>query len=714
MMSQDTRMAERSLKRLLVEFHPDKWDDPMAKRVAQAINRELEEVHKTRVEENKGAVVDMKRVVDQYTKKKAISAIPYQRLLQHVSAFQEIKPVRSDVPGVEFAVFTSSGYRTGEKRLLTQFEKIVHETADKLNKWSKDLSKLIKEKKKDTDESYDDSDVDEDDDEVTRAMKKADKADEKLHSRREGAKKLAAATNTTELQLKKSVDLVKSAFRRSGKEPVEFDCDGNKLGFKDGLFELVNGTLIFRDYTKDDLVSMSCGYDAGDLESEKTTDDYRTFKGLLQQWLPNEEIRTFMLKRMAKIAFDGHYAWFEKMFLIFIAPKDFAKTALMKMFEITLGDYAVTEDNKLISKPGPSESALASILKRIHKTRFVRIDEGPKDGQVDWLTVKKLTSSSGQTYRTMWTQDRALVNCVGSFALACNEAEAPMAPESDDILERLMMLDKGCLTHMGDVDNPALQLAKKCALYEDVKNLRRFRRSFLCILKEHFSTDALTLPAVLDQKRKAWAVNSAEPAEADLVRDAKALPLIDPQGGAPASPLVPWLRELLVPDATEFVRAIDIVPMVEANAAFMDYIAKSECESSRRVVAIALRKACPMALGMIHNFVQGPKPHCFVYYNKKTVIGAHYGGVKVVGWHLPGFKLRSMLGAWRVEGESEGEGLDEGEDDVAEDPSTASPVAAGMVVDSDAESRDESEDERGAGPSAPAVAGDDSESEDSE
>ena len=136
----------------------------------------------------------------------------------------------------------------------------------------------------------------------------------------------------------------------------------------------------------------------------------------------------------------------------------------------------------------------------------------------------------------------------------------------------------------------------------------------------------------------------------------------------------------------------------------MAYVAKSEYESSQRVVAIALRKACPMALGMLHNFVQGPKPHSLIYYNKKTVIGAHYGGVKVVGWHLPGFKLRakepassaasdSMLGAWEVEGLN-GESQDEDEDDVAE-------------------SGGEDQDESDAGPSAApsAVAGDDSDSD---
>ena len=76
----------------------------------------------------------------------------------------------------------------------------------------------------DPDDSYDDSDDDDDD----------NASKEKLYSRRDGAKKLAALTNTTEPQLKKSVDLVKSAFRRFEMKRVEFDCDGGKLGFEDG------------------------------------------------------------------------------------------------------------------------------------------------------------------------------------------------------------------------------------------------------------------------------------------------------------------------------------------------------------------------------------------------------------------------------------------------------------------------------------------------
>ena len=193
----------------------------------------------------------------------------------------------------------------------------------------------------------------------------------------------------------------------------------------------------------------------------------------------------------------------------------------------------------------------------------------------------------------------------------------------------------------------------------------------------------------------------------------------DPGGDALASPLVPWLRELLEPDETEFVRAIDIVPMVQANAAFMNYIAKSEYESSQRVVAIALRKACPMALGMIHNFVQGPKPHSLIYYNKKTVIGAHYGGVKVVGWHLPGFKLRAKepispvspvagpSSATSVVVEDEDQDHDEG--DGAESGGEDQDESGG--TESEGEDQDESDGESDAGSPAAlsSAAGDESE-----
>ena len=67
------------VKRKLKEVHPDTAKKPKVKNevVAKWLIEILEAGNDKHVDESKRVVEDMKRVVDQFTKKKAIPAIPY-------------------------------------------------------------------------------------------------------------------------------------------------------------------------------------------------------------------------------------------------------------------------------------------------------------------------------------------------------------------------------------------------------------------------------------------------------------------------------------------------------------------------------------------------------------------------------------------------------------------------------------------------------------
>ena len=53
-----------------------------------------------------------------------------------------------------------------------------------------------------------------------------------------------------------------------------------------------------------------------------------------------------------------------------------------------------------------------------------------------------------------------------------------------------------------------------------------------------------------------------------------------------------------------------------------------------------LKHVSETALGPGHCFVSGNSLNKTIYYNKSTAIGsAHGGGIKVPGWHIPGFRL---------------------------------------------------------------------------
>lgn len=157
--------------------------------------------------------------------------------------------------------------------------------------------------------------------------------------------KAANSTYKAEKGLNLHVKLAREVFRRLGVEPQEFDTNGKLLGGTDGLLDTTSGTPRFRPYRPSDLVTMTVRYEVSDLEMERETDTFRQLAVQLERMLPVPGVRKSILSIMAKTALDGDFAWMRKMILWFIAPKDYGKTTLMKIFAMTLGDLSIDEDS---------------------------------------------------------------------------------------------------------------------------------------------------------------------------------------------------------------------------------------------------------------------------------------------------------------------------------------------------------------------------------
>ena len=180
------------------------------------------------------------------------------------------------------------------------------------------------------------------------------------------------------------------------------------------------------------------------------------------------------------------------------------------------------------------------------------------------LAVKKLTSSSAQTYRELFKLNRPEVNRIGTVAMTGNDAEAPRIPDSDDVLTRCMLIDETMLTRFGEVENPAKRLAIKCSQYENMETLKQFRRSFLLTLLDHYSDESPQLGDILTAARQNW-MNKDEPSTSDDKIERKPVKVDDAEGGVvhqtlsdgPAR-LVKWMKRHIKPHAGSHVRISEV------------------------------------------------------------------------------------------------------------------------------------------------------------
>ena len=75
------------------------------------------------------------------------------------------------------------------------------------------------------------------------------------------------------------------------------------------------------------------------------------------------------------------------------------------------------------------------------------------------------------------------------------------------------------------------------------------------------------------------------------------------------------------------------------EAVYLDHAAGKSGKAARGELWLHVRMRTEAALGLGNVWIIGKTANKTVYYNTQTAIGKAHGGVKVPGWHLPGFEL---------------------------------------------------------------------------
>lgn len=229
--------------------------------------------------------------------------------------------------------------------------------------------------------------------------------------------------------IKQIVDASKSFFINQN---FQKNLDANKylIGCENGVIDLERKT--FRDTSPDDFISMSTGI-YYHVPSNNDIDELRYY---LEDLFVDEELINNVLEIIASLLVGSND---DKNIIIALGPTNAGKTQLVKLFEKTLGDYAVTFPKELVYQRSISSSAARPELARVEGKRIAFINELSKDERMNVATVKEL-SGNDKFYARKLYADGGEITPMFTMYLSCNEV--PRIPQDDEALwGRLLIIN---------------------------------------------------------------------------------------------------------------------------------------------------------------------------------------------------------------------------------------------------------------------------------
>lgn len=208
--------------------------------------------------------------------------------------------------------------------------------------------------------------------------------------------------------------------------------DANKflIGCENGVLDLERN--IFRQSSPDDFVSMSTGI----YYHEPTAKDIEELYDYLEDIFVDMELINNVLEIMASLLVGSND---DKNIIIALGPTNAGKTQLVKLFEKTLGDYAVTFPKELVYQRTISSSSAKPELARVEGKRIAFINELSKDERMNVATVKELSGNDKFYARNLYSDGGEIVPMFTMY-LSCNEV--PRIPQDDEALwGRLLIIN---------------------------------------------------------------------------------------------------------------------------------------------------------------------------------------------------------------------------------------------------------------------------------
>lgn len=208
--------------------------------------------------------------------------------------------------------------------------------------------------------------------------------------------------------------------------------DANKylIGCENGVLDLERN--VFRYSVPDDFLGMSTGI----YYQEPTETDKEELYTYLEDLFVEKELIDNVLEIIASLLVGSND---DKNIIIALGPTNAGKTQLVKLFEKTLGDYAVTFPKELVYQRSISSSSARPELARVEGKRMAFINELSKEESMNVATVKELSGNDKFFARALY-HDGGEITPMFTMYLSCNEV--PRIPQDDEALwGRLLIIN---------------------------------------------------------------------------------------------------------------------------------------------------------------------------------------------------------------------------------------------------------------------------------
>ena len=202
------------------------------------------------------------------------------------------------------------------------------------------------------------------------------------------------------------------------------DQNAKLLGFNNGVWDL--GTRTFRPGKPEDFISMSTTIDY--IPYRSITPKIRAeLEAFLDSILLDKVHRHYVLQEISS-ALDGTPS--QQRFFIWSGAGANGKSTLVRLLELSLGDFVGTSNTSLVTKDRPPSSGTSSDIATLKGKRYVIMHECNEKDTLYLGTIKNLTGGDRQNARKLYENDQVF-KLQATFFMLTNNYPSIHANQSD-------------------------------------------------------------------------------------------------------------------------------------------------------------------------------------------------------------------------------------------------------------------------------------------
>lgn len=193
------------------------------------------------------------------------------------------------------------------------------------------------------------------------------------------------------------------------------------IGFENGIYDLEKTE--FRDGRPEDLVSISVGYDYQEFDVDD--DLIVEVMAFMSQVFPEEELREYVFYTLA---YSLHGSNAHEEFWFYTGVGGNGKSKLIKLLELTMGEYSVAFPSQMLTQKRPQSNAATPEMARAMFARFGSFQEMEEHTSLNIAFFKQITGGDTLPVRALYkgiTEFQPKFN----LALCCNHL--PSLPADD-------------------------------------------------------------------------------------------------------------------------------------------------------------------------------------------------------------------------------------------------------------------------------------------